>query len=93
MRNIPYDGYRGIRLPREIQKKCGKKRLNRVFRDEEELGVASDLFHEIEANLKETEFLLVICSPRIMESKWCRREIETFIRYHGRENILPRMCW
>ncbi|MCM1027219.1 MAG: toll/interleukin-1 receptor domain-containing protein [Roseburia sp.] len=76
------------RIPGEIRKKCGKEKINRVFRDEEELGVASDLFGEIEENLKQSEFLLVVCSPRIVESKWCLREIETFIKYRGRENIL-----
>lgn len=75
-------------IPREIQKKCGKKNIRRVFRDEEELGVASDLFSQIEQNLVQSEFLLVICSPRILESKWCMREIETFIKYRGRENVL-----
>lgn len=77
------------RIPREIRKKCGKENIHRVFRDEEELGVASDLFGEIEQNLKESEFLVVVCSPRILESRWCMREIETFIKYRGRENILP----
>ena len=76
------------KIPREIRKKCGKQNISRVFRDEEELGVASDLFNEIEQNLKQSEFLLVICSPRIVQSKWCLREIETFIKYRGRENIL-----
>ena len=76
------------RIPREIRKKCGKTNIRRVFRDEEELGVASDLFSEIEENLKQSEFLLVVCSPRIVESKWCLREIETFIKYRGRENVL-----
>ncbi len=76
------------KIPREIQKKCGKRSLRRIFRDEEELGAASDLFGEIEQNLRRSEFLLVICTPRILESKWCLREIETFIRYRGRENVL-----
>lgn len=76
------------RVPREFQTKCGKQSLKRIFRDEEELGAASDLFGEIEQNLKRSEFLLVICTPRILESKWCMREIDTFIRYRGRENIL-----
>lgn len=75
------------RIPREIRKKCGKKNC-RVFRDEEELGAASDLFSQIEQNLVQSEFLLVICSPRILESRWCMREIETFIRHRGRENVL-----
>lgn len=30
MRNIPYEGYQGIRLPKEIQ----LKRVNRVIREE-----------------------------------------------------------
>ncbi|MCM1187857.1 MAG: toll/interleukin-1 receptor domain-containing protein [bacterium] len=76
------------RIPKEIRKKCGKEKIRRVFRDEEELGVASDLFGEIEENLKQSEFLLVVCSPRVVESKWCLREIETFIKYRGRENVL-----
>ena len=75
-------------IPGEIQKKCGKKTISRVFRDEEELGAASDLFGQIEQNLIQSEFLLVICSPRILESKWCMREIETFIKHRGRENVL-----
>lgn len=77
------------KIPREIQKRHGKKAISRVFRDEEELGAASDLFGEIEQNLKQSEFLVVICSPRLLESKWCMREIETFIKYRGRENVLP----
>ncbi len=60
-------------VPREIRKKCGKENIQRVFRDEEELGVASDLFSEIEQNLKQSEFLVMICSPRILESNWCLR--------------------
>lgn len=76
------------KVPREIQKRCGKKSLQRIFRDEEELGASSDLFGEIEQNLQCSEFLIVICTPRLQESKWCMREIETFIKYRGREKIL-----
>ncbi len=50
--------------------------------------MASDLFGEIEENLKQSEFLLVVCSPRIVQSKWCLKEIETFIKYRGRDNVL-----
>ena len=38
--------------------------------------------------LAESEYLIVICSPRLRESLWCRKEIETFIRMHGREKVL-----
>lgn len=38
--------------------------------------------------LEQSDYLIVICSPRLLESKWCLREIETFIHLHGRDHIL-----
>ena len=76
-------------VPRGIQKKTGKKKINRVFRDEEELSIGHDLSEEIEAQLKETEFLLVICSPASRASIWVKREINIFLKYHPASHILP----
>ncbi len=76
------------KIPKEIQQKIGKKRINRVFRDEEELGASSDLFTEIENSIKESEYLLVVLSPRYKQSKWCIKEIESFLKYRSRDNIL-----
>lgn len=76
------------KIPKEIQQKIGKKRINRVFRDEEELGASSDLFGEIENSIKASEYLVVILSPRYKQSKWCLKEIETFLKYRSRDNIL-----
>lgn len=76
------------KIPKEIQQKIGKKRINRVFRDEEEMGASSDLFTEIENSIKDSEYLVVILSPRYKESKWCLKEIESFLKYHSRDNIL-----
>ena len=59
----------------------------RLFRDQEELPLASNLEKPIIDALKSSEFLIVICSPRLKESKWCRKEISNFIKYHGRDNI------
>jgi hypothetical protein len=36
--------------------------------------------------LKRASFLLVVLSPNWMASKWCRKELEAFAKYHG-----PRM--
>ena len=32
--------------------------------------------------------MIVICPPRLKESRWCLKEIETFISMHGREKVL-----
>ncbi len=77
-----------VRIPRKIQKETGVKRIKRVFRDQEELPIGSDLTHNIDYALKESGFLIVICSPQTKESLWVMKEIDTFIELHGRENIL-----
>ena len=76
------------RIPRKIQKETGKKRINRVFRDQEELPIGSELGSNIELALSESEYLVVICTPATKESYWVMKEIDTFIAMHGRDNIL-----
>ena len=75
-------------IPKAVQKRTGMKRINRVFRDQEELMVGSDLDGKIEEALKHSVYLVVICSPRTPESVWVQKEIDTFIKLHGRERIL-----
>lgn len=78
-----------FRLPAVLAKKTrGKKKLERVFRDKDELPLTSNLEDPITKALAESEYLIVICSPRLRESLWCKKEIETFISLHGREKIL-----
>ncbi|MCR5556776.1 MAG: toll/interleukin-1 receptor domain-containing protein [Butyrivibrio sp.] len=76
------------KIPRKIQKETGVKRIKRVFRDQEELPIGSDLTHNIDYALRESGFLIVICSPQTKESLWVMKEIDTFIALHGRENVL-----
>lgn len=78
-----------FKLPKSIKNKTnGKTKINRVFRDQEELPLTSDLGDPIREALEASEWLIVICSPRLHESKWCQTEIETFISIHGREKVL-----
>lgn len=65
-----------------------KTRIQRVFRDKEELPLVSNLADPITEALENSEYLIVICSPRLPESMWCRKEIETFIEMHDREHVL-----
>ena len=77
------------KIPREIKLKTGKKKIERVFRDEEELSISSDLGKEIEGQLKESEYLLLVCSKKTKDSPWVLREIETFLKYQDINHILP----
>ena len=77
-------------LPRSAKDKAGsdKTRIERIFRDEEELPLSEDLSDPINNALKNSEFLICICTPRYLESKWCMREIEMFLQTHDRDHIL-----
>ena len=76
-----------FKIPAAIQKKTGIKRFDRIFRDKEELPTTSDLKHDIENALKVSDYLIVICSERTHESMWVQREIETFLKYHSKQEI------
>ena len=78
----------GFRLPKDIAKKLGRTRLNRVFRDETEFAVSDDLTQAIDEAIANSEYLICICSPEYLKSAWCRKEIESFLRYHDRKHIL-----
>ena len=77
-----------FKIPKKIAAKCGKKRISRIFRDKDELPISSNLADPILNALSTSEFLIVICSPRLNESLWCKREIENFIAMHGQEKVL-----
>ncbi len=79
-----------FRLPRSVAKKRPgqKNKIERVFRDKEELPITSNLNDPIMEALHSSEYLIVICSPRLRESLWCKKEIETFVALRGREHVM-----
>ena len=83
-----HKGLETFKIPASVRKKFGKKRIERVFRDQEELPIGSDLDDNITAALAESEYLIVICSPRTPKSVWVCKEIETFIKLHDRSHAL-----
>jgi outer membrane protein assembly factor BamB len=76
------------RVPRAIAKKCGMKRISRVFRDRDELPTSSDLSLSITDALDNSDFLVLICSPRTLESQWVLREVEYFGDLRGKDRII-----
>ena len=78
-----------FKLPKSLLKKTktGKTCIERVFRDQDELPLVANLSEPIEEALQNADNLIVICTPRLPQSAWCAKEIETFISMHGREHI------
>ena len=76
-------------LPKNIKEKLGitGRTIKRVFRDQDELPLSSNLEDPIIDALNNTKYLIVICSPRLKDSMWCKKEIETFKKIRGRKNI------
>ena len=75
-------------IPKELQKKYGIRRIERIFRDKSELPTTSSLTDDIENALRESDFLLVICSPDTKESRWIEREISLFLEHHDQDHVL-----
>ena len=75
-------------IPRSLQKKYGISRIERVFRDESELLLTSDLTEEIKEALQASDYLIVICSPDTKESRWVEQEIRLFLETHDADHVL-----
>ena len=75
-------------IPGSIRKSTGIKRIDRIFRDKEELTLTSDLNETIEYALQNSDYLIVICSHSTKQSVWVLREIEFFLKTHSRKQIL-----
>lgn len=79
-----------FKVPKSVLSKVtnGKTKIERVFRDQDELPLSENLSEPIDIALSNSDYLIVICTPRLPESRWCLKEIETFTRLHGRDHIL-----
>ena len=77
-----------FRVPKGIRSTSGKEKIDRIFRDQEELEITSDLSRRIEDALRASEYLIVICSPGYKQSVWCLHELETFLELRGPEHVL-----
>lgn len=75
-----------FRPPMGISKK--KHPFRNVFVDEGELASCPDMGAAIHTALKNSRYLIVICSPDTPVSKWVDKEIKEFSELHGRDRIL-----
>ena len=59
----------------------------KIWRDTKRIADGDQFTPEIEEALKNASFLLVVLSPNWMASHWCRRELDTFAKYHGLDGL------
>ncbi len=62
--------------------------LNPVFRDRNELPTAADLGAVIRTALKNSKYLIVLCSPRAAASQWVNQEVLDFKAIHGEGRVI-----
>lgn len=75
-------------VPAAMRKKAGVRRLGRVFRDQEELPLSSNLGDDIHEALENSDWLICVCSPKYLESRWCREELRYFLSLGKKDRVL-----
>ena len=79
----------GYRVPRRLAREHGlRRRVGRIFRDEEELAASSDLSSGIHQALDASDYLIVVCSPRTPASRWVDAEVKYFSALGRADHIL-----
>ena len=63
------------------------RRLFPLFRDRDELAGAPDLGQKIQAALRGSRNLIVVCSPHAARSKWVNKEIAEFKAAGGEQRV------
>ena len=79
-------------VPHKLKKNLKHDKINRIFRDKDELPITSDLTETITDALRKAEYLIVICSTNTKESFWVKREIKTFLQTHPADRVLTVLC-
>ena len=79
-------------VPHNLKKKIRHQKITRIFRDKDELPITSDLTETITDALEKAEYLIVICSTNTKESIWVKREINTFLKTHTKDQVLTVLC-
>lgn len=64
------------------------RRIFPVFRDRDELPTSADLGANLHTALRNSRYLVVLCSPKSATSMWVNAEVEFFKKTHGNSNVL-----
>lgn len=83
----------GFNYPKSLQQKrtplgAVPERLGTFFRDTVHLGAEQSLPKALERTLRDSEYLIVLCSPNAAASKWVNAEITQFLQFRDPRNVL-----
>lgn len=80
-----------FQLPNALKERYPDRpvRLREIFRDDTGLPAGSNLTSEIQKQLIQSNYLIVICSPNAVESHWVNKEIEYFKKERDVTHIIP----
>jgi len=74
-------------LPKDMDSE-DRQKLTPIFRDVTELTAHHSLSEKIQDAVKNSRFLIVLCSPEAKKSHWVNEEITLFRKLHGEGSIL-----
>ena len=75
-------------VPAPLKRSLGIRNMGRVFRDQEELPLSSSLGDDIHQALEDSDWLICICSPRYLASRWCMEELRYFLSLGRADRVL-----
>lgn len=75
-----------FRAPRGVSDT--RKPFKRCYVDEGELSSGYDYAKQLREVLKNSEWLIVVCSGGTRDSRWVNEEIDIFLEYHDRSHVL-----
>lgn len=77
-----------FRIPKDLVPDRPRGQKLRVFRDQTDL-VGTELQDSLRKNLRDSRFLVVICSPSSAASSWVNEEVLYFFSLGRRDRIIP----
>ncbi|UOR15972.1 toll/interleukin-1 receptor domain-containing protein [Qipengyuania aquimaris] len=78
-----------FRVPEGIDAPGLEDGLRPVFKDREELPASEDLGAALEEAIRNSDALIVLCSPHSAISPWIAKEIDLFKRVNGDARVFP----
>ena len=58
-----------FRIPKSIRQAYGMEKISRIFRDQEDLEMTSDLSRKIDEALDASDYLIVVCAVQMVHPR------------------------
>jgi hypothetical protein len=72
----------------QLGKPLSRRRAIDIFRDETDLSANPELWHSIKTGLVNSEYFLLLASPRAAKSEWVQKEVDYWLSNRDRRKLL-----